>query len=69
MLNEEQQDDLLRLVKAATEQLGTAKEKLAQAEQKLQANTELLNKSTQSIQVLLRFIEANGLQPPLNFGA
>lgn len=69
MLTEEQQDDLIRLVKAATEQLNTVREQRDEAVEKLQANTKLLNQSTQSIQVLLRFIEANGLQPPLNFGA
>jgi hypothetical protein len=64
MFTEEQQDDLLRLVKAATEQLGTAKEKLAQADQKLQTNTELLKQSTEDIHVLLAFIKSRGLQPP-----
>ena len=64
MLNEEQQDDLLRLVKEATEQLKIANEQRDEAVAANTANTELLNHATEDIQVLLAFIKSHNLQPP-----
>ena len=64
MLTEEQQLQLIELCKTSQTVLETTTKKLAEGEARLLANTDLLNKATEDINVLLAFIKSRGLQPP-----
>ena len=64
MLTEEQQKQLIKLCKDATEALNVSNKKLADGEARLLANAEILRQSTEDIHMLLAFIRSKGLQPP-----
>ena len=64
MLTEEQQLELINLSNAALAKIKDLTEMLAKGEVVLRTNTQLLQKSTKDIHVLLAFIKSKGLQPP-----
>ena len=64
MLTEEQQVELINLGNQTLKKIKDVNEQLAKGEERLKANTELLQKSTEDIHVLLAFIKSKGLQPP-----
>jgi hypothetical protein len=63
-LSEEQQAELLRLVKLAGEAAKLAKAQNDLLAEGLGKSTELLRSATEDINVLLAFIRSKGLEPP-----
>ncbi|MGC2060588.1 MAG: hypothetical protein WA653_20145 [Candidatus Sulfotelmatobacter sp.] len=53
-----------RLEQECNQAMKDLTELLAKGEERLKANTELLQKSTEDIHMLLAFIKSKGLQPP-----